>query len=39
MEHHQIIKLLNDLSVSKFVVKNGLNEMIYQAVNICLTKL
>ena len=39
MEHYKISKLLNDSTVSKFVTKNGLNWMIYQMVNILLTKI
>ena len=39
MEHYRISTLLlNDSTVSKFVTKKWIQEMIYQAVNILLKK-
>ena len=39
MEHYKISKLLNDSSVTKFVAKKWIEVMIYQVVNILLTKM
>ena len=39
MEHFNISKLLNDSTVSKFATKKWVKEMIYQVVNILLTKI
>ena len=39
MECYKISKLLNDSIVSKLVTKNGLKQIIYQVVNILLTKI
>ena len=39
MEHYKISKLLNDSTVPKFVTINGSKQMIYQVVNILLTKI
>ena len=39
MEHYKRSKLLNDSTVSKFVAKNGLKQMIYQVENILPTKI
>ena len=39
MEHNEISKLLNNSTISKYVEKNRLKQMIYQVVNILLTKI
>ena len=39
MEHYKISKLLNDSSISKFMIKNVSKLMNYQVVNILLTKI
>ena len=39
MEHYKVSKLLNDSTRSKFVTKNGSKEMIYEVVNILMTKI
>ena len=39
MEHYKIYKLLNDSTVSKFVTKKWVGVIIYQVVNILLTKI
>ena len=38
MEHFKISKLLSDSTLSKFVTKNGSKLMIYQVLDILLTK-
>ena len=39
MEHFKISKLLHDSAIVKFVTKNGCKYMIYQVVNILMTKI
>ena len=39
MELKKISKLLNDSAISKFVIRNGLKQLIYQEVNILETRM
>ena len=39
MEHYKISKLLNDSTVPTFVPKKWIEVIIYQVVNILLTKI